>query len=208
MTPKAEPQAKSAAPVHETVAPTGIATEVASTAPVATPNVGGIRATNDVDVLKIQDEVLVTFADVPMELKPIQDQVKQDGTITLLFNHTFPVAGKPRREVEKEIHDFYVPSYYRNMTVTVRVVASTQFYYVNGEVKMPNRQIYIGRPLTVTQAIASAGGFTDFAHKRGVILTRASGQKIKVNCVKALDDPKLDPLVYPGDSIYVPRTIL
>jgi polysaccharide export outer membrane protein len=210
MTPASVSQAQPAAPVQETVASTGNAapkaTEVASTAPTAAPNAGGFRATNDVDVLKIQDEVLVTFADVPLELKPIQDQVKQDGTITLLFNHTFPVAGKSRRVVEKEVHDFYVPSYYRNMTVTVRVVASTQFYYVNGEVKVPNRQIYIGRPLTVTQAIASAGGFTDFAQKRGVILTRASGQKIKVNCVKALKDPTLDPLVYPGDSIYVPRT--
>ena len=206
MTPASELQAKSAPPVQATVAPTGNATEVAAALPAAPQNTGGIRATNDVDVLKIQDEVHVTFSDLPLPQQPIDDQVKQDGSITLLFNHTFHVAGKTRREVEKEIHDFYVPSYYRNMTVTVRVLASTQFYYVNGEVKAPNRQIYIGRPLTVTQAIASAGGFTDFAQKRGVILTRANGQKIKVNCVKALKDPKLDPLVYPGDSIYVPRT--
>jgi polysaccharide export outer membrane protein len=163
--------------------------------------------TNDggLDVLKIQDEVRVTFGDLPMPLQPIDDQVKQDGTITLLFNHTFHVAGKMRREVEKEIHDYYVPDYYRNMTVTVRVQLSSQFYYVGGEVKGPNRQIYIGS-ITVTQAIASAGGFTDFAQKRGVVLTRANGRKITVNCVKALKDRKLDPLVYPGDSIYVPRT--
>jgi len=180
----------------------------ASTNAVPMPNISGLpRGTNEggLDILKVQDEVRVTFADLPVAQPAIDDQVKQDGTITLLYNHTFNVAGKTRAEVEKEVHDFYVPDFYRNMTVTVRVQPATQFYYVGGEVKVPNRQIYIG-PITVTQAIASAGGFTDFALKKGVVLTRVGGKQIKVNCIKALKDRKLDPMVYPGDSIYVPRT--
>jgi polysaccharide export outer membrane protein len=163
------------------------------------------RGTNDVDVLRVQDQVHVTFADLPVLQPPIDDQVKQDGTIPLLFNHAFHVAGKTRAEVEQEIHDYYVPDFYKNMTVTVRVQPATQFYYVLGEVKAPNRQIYIG-PIKLSGAISSAGGFTDFAKKKAVILTRANGQKITVNCVKALKDPNLDPWIYPGDTINVERT--
>ena len=204
-TPKPSAPKQTAAPTT----PTGAAVSMdAPTNAVPMPNVSGLpRGTNEggLDILKVQDEVHVTFADLPVLQPPIDDQVKQDGTITLLFNRTFHVAGKSRAEVEKEIHDYYVPDFYRNMTVTVRVLPATQFYYVGGEVRNPNRQVYIG-PITVTQAIASAGGFTDFAMKKGVILTRAGGRKITVNCVKALTDRKLDPIVYPGDSIYVKRT--
>jgi protein involved in polysaccharide export with SLBB domain len=159
-----DPQAKSAQ-VQETVAPMGN----------AGPNAGGIRTTNEVDILKTQDEVHVTFADLPVPLQPIDDQVKQDGTITLLFNHTFQVAGKTRKDVEKEIHDFYVPNYYRNMTVTLQIVP-----YVNG-----NRQIYIGRPMSATGAIISAGGFTDFARKKTGVSAPYDGGRPIEKAIKA-----------------------
>jgi hypothetical protein len=38
-------------------------------------------------------------------------------------------------------------------------------------------------------------------------LTRFDGRTQTVNCVKALDKPSLDPEVYPGDKIHVPRRI-
>ena len=57
------------------------------------------------------------------------------------------------------------------------------------------------------KAIASAGGFTDFANKKKVKLTRVDGRTQTVNCVKALDNPSLDLEVYPGDKIHVPRRL-
>jgi polysaccharide export outer membrane protein len=81
---------------------------------------------------------------------------------------------------------------------------STRWYYVLGEVRVPNRQIYNSR-ITVLQAIASAGGFTDFAKKTKVKLTRVDGRTQIVNCSKALENPTLDLEVYPGDTIHVPR---
>ena len=92
------------------------------------------------------------------------------------------------------------------MTVTVKPEESTRWYYVDGEVKSPNRQIYTSR-ITVLKAIASAGGFTDFANKKKVKLTRVDGRTQIVNCVKALDNPSLDLEVYPGDKIHVPRRL-
>ena len=78
------------------------------------------------------------------------------------------------------------------MTVTVKQQESTRWYYVNGEVRSPARQIYNSR-ITVLKAIASAGGFTDFANKKKVKLTRVDGRTQTVNCVKALDNPSLGP---------------
>jgi protein involved in polysaccharide export with SLBB domain len=92
------------------------------------------------------------------------------------------------------------------MTVTVKQQEITRWYYVDGEVRTPSRQQYITR-ITVLKAIASASGFTDFANKKKVRLTRADGRTQIVNCVKALDNPTLDPEVYPGDRIHVPRKI-
>jgi polysaccharide export outer membrane protein len=132
--------------------------------------------------------------------------VKEDGTITLLLNQEFTAADKTRGELEKEIRKRYVPDLFKALTVNVEPLNATQFYYVDGEVKMPDRQVYISR-MTVLKAIASAKGFTDFAKKTGVVLTRLDGRKITINCIKAQKDPKLDLEVFPGDKVWVPRRV-
>ena len=159
------------------------------------------------DILNVGDLVTVRFSDLPRETKPFEDfeeRVKDDGTITLLHNQTFQVAGKSRRAVEQEIHDRYVPSYYVHLTATVK--PQERFYYVGGEVKMPSRQPHPGE-MTVLKAVASAQGFTDFANKHKVQLTRANGRSFIVDCDDALKNPQLDLPVYPGDKIDVPRSI-
>jgi hypothetical protein len=55
--------------------------------------------------------------------------------------------------------------------------------------------------------INTCGGFTDYANRRSVRIVRGT-QVIYVDCVKAAAVPGADPPVYPGDQIYVPRTIL
>ncbi|MGH7968426.1 MAG: polysaccharide biosynthesis/export family protein, partial [Limisphaerales bacterium] len=89
---------------------------------------------------------------------------------------------------------------------SVRQQKETQFYSVDGEVRLPARQIYISRT-TVLRAIASAGGFTDFAKKTKVKLIRLDGRIFIVNCKKALVQPQLDLEVFPGDKITVPRRL-
>jgi polysaccharide export outer membrane protein len=160
--------------------------------------------TSTLDIIRAGDTLLVTFSDLPYRQEPIEDRVRDDGTIMLIQNLSFRAAERSRSDLEKEIHDAYVPKYFQTMTVSVSPKASTQFYYVDGEVKRPDRQVYIGR-LTVTKAIASANGFTDFARKRALQLVRVDGRKYTINFMQALKDPKLDLEVYPGDKIYVPR---
>jgi polysaccharide biosynthesis/export protein VpsN len=178
-------------------------------APAASP-VAALAVTNSgslqPEVLRAGDSLTVTFTDTPILMPPFEEKIREDGTITLALNQTFKADGKTRGELEKEIRARYVPDYYKQLTVTVKQQESTRWYYVGGEVKAPSRQIYNSRT-TVLKAIASVGGFTDFANKKKVKLTRVDGRTQIVNCPKALDNPALDPEVYSGDTLYVPRRL-
>jgi protein involved in polysaccharide export with SLBB domain len=88
--------------------------------------------------------------------------------------------------------------------LSVIVTAPERVYYVGGEVKTPNRYLWQTR-IKVSQAIQSAGDFTEFANKKKVKLTRKDGSTYIVNCVDVLDHPEQDLWVFPGDTIHVPR---
>ncbi len=146
----------------------------------------------------------VGFADTPAPINPIDDVIKEDGSITLIYNQKFQAAGKTVGALQSEIRDRYVPQYFRYLTVSIKT--AERFIFVGGEVKAPNRQVYSGRT-TVLTAIDIAGGFGDFADKKHVRLTRANGQKFTVNCSKAMDHRELDLEVYPGDQVFVKKRI-
>lgn len=173
---------------------------------------GSSAATNttsvatDVFRFHIGDTVTVNFSDTPDTRQPHEERIREDGNLTLPLIGTVKAVDKTPGELQKEIHDLYVPKYYVRMTVTVKYQSVELVYYVDGEVKMPNRYPYLG-PTTVLKAISSAGDFTDFARRNKVTLTRANGAIVKVDCKKALENPALDPPVFPGDKIHVPRRI-
>ncbi|HTY86788.1 MAG TPA: polysaccharide biosynthesis/export family protein [Candidatus Acidoferrum sp.] len=154
--------------------------------------------------LHVGDMVTVTLTGPPEPIEPHTEAIKEDGTITLPSIGHVPAAGKTTGELQNEIHDLYVPKYYRHLTVTVNT--GDRVYYVTGEVRQPGRQLYGGQ-MTVTKAITTAGGFTDFANHKKVWLIRSGGQRVKVNCDKAFQDPSQDPIVYPNDQVQVPRRI-
>jgi polysaccharide export outer membrane protein len=151
----------------------------------------------------VGETVSVAFSGPPDPIDPHEELIKEDGNITLPLIGSIQALGKTAGELQNEIHDLYVPQYYVRLTVTVK--PGDLVYYVRGEVKAPGRQLYVGET-TVTKAITSASDFTDFASHK-VWLIRANGQRVKVNVDKALEDPTLDPQVYPGDQIVVPRRI-
>jgi protein involved in polysaccharide export with SLBB domain len=156
----------------------------------------------------VGETVIVNFSGISQEEimeMPVSNQIiKEDGTITLPYIGPVKAGGKTPGELQNDIHDLYVPKYFVRLTISV--TSQDRVYYVGGEVKAPGRQLYVGAT-TVTKAIQSAGDFTDFANRRKVSLIRADGQRIKVNCNKALEDPTQDLPVYPGDQIQVPRRL-
>jgi polysaccharide export outer membrane protein len=154
--------------------------------------------------LRVGDQLTVSFFDITPSIQPITDQIKEDGTITLIYNEKFQAAGKTVSELQTIVHDRYVPNYVKYMTVNISPM--NRSYTVSGEVRAGNSFAYPGH-MTVLQAIANAGGFTDYAKKRKVKVTRADDRQFTVNCVKALDNPDLNIEIFPGDTIYVPQTI-
>jgi polysaccharide export outer membrane protein len=151
---------------------------------------------------KTGDNLIIAFSDIPGTGSSFEEKISENGKITLLYSETFEAVGKTRRDLETEIKARYVPKYFKYLTVTIKPL--DQFYFVGGDVKTPNRFPYVGK-MTVLKAIQSAGDFTDFAKKSAVVLTRGNGQVLKINCIKAQRDPRLDLEVFPGDRIHVPR---
>jgi polysaccharide biosynthesis/export protein len=162
------------------------------------------EATRQPGVLDIGDEVIVIYSDPA--LQPHDERIKEDGTVTLQLVGTVKAAGKTPGQLQKELQALYVPKYYQPGRLTVTVKTQDQYFYVGGEVRSQGAKVYPGA-MTVTKAIQTAGDFTDFANKKKIRLTRADGTTITVNWKKANQDPNLDPPVFPGDRIQVPRTL-
>lgn len=150
------------------------------------------------------DIVTVDYSGTVTPIPESVQTITEDGSISLPYIGAVRALGKTSGELQNDIHDLYVPKYYVRLTVTVS--SPQRVFYVGGEVKQPGRQLYVGET-TVTKAIQAAGDFTDFANQKKVKLIRHNGEVITVNCVKALQDQTLDPPVYPGDQIQVPRRI-
>jgi polysaccharide export outer membrane protein len=155
------------------------------------------------DVLRIGDPVSITFSGVAEAPAAFNERLKADGLIKLpLIKDSITAVGKTRAALEAEIHGLYVPNIFKHLTV--KVGAEGRIVNVDGEVRMPGRVQYLGE-MTVLRVIAASGGFTDFANRKKVLLRRANGSEIRVNCLKALEDSKNDPPVFPEDYISVPR---
>ena len=184
--------------------PTNVVADAGGGAGAANGSAGLSVLKPEGDRLRVGDRVTVKFSGNPDQQNlPTHEQViKDDGTITLPYIQDVKAVGKTLGQLQKEIHDQYVPAYYKRLTITI--LGEQRVYYVGGQVRNPGRQFYVGAT-TVTKAIQSAGDFTDFAAKTRVELTRVSGQRIEVNCIKAAKDPALDLAVYPGDKIAVPQ---
>ena len=198
------PARSASAPAPVSTSPAAGTTNLSPTSnptPVAAPPHGSTES--GFDWIREGDSLLVTFSDLQPPVQPFEEHVNEGGKITLLHNQTFQAAGKNRGDLEREIHDRYVPDYYKFLTVTVKIL--NRFYFVDGEIKSANRYIYEGN-ITVLKAIASAGGFTDFANKKKVQVIRAGSKKIEVeNCVDALDHPEKDLVIFPNDTVHVKR---
>lgn len=154
------------------------------------------------DLLRAGERVHVILADLPTGSIPHELTISEDGKITLHLDQTFVAAGKTRTKLEAEVRMRYVPNFYTKMTVTVK--QEERFVYVGGFVKQPNRYPFTPG-LTVLKAISAAGDFSEFGEKTKVTITRTGDAKEVMDCKAAIDNPKLDRALFPGDRIYVPR---
>jgi polysaccharide export outer membrane protein len=182
--------------------------ESSSSAPPSAANVSADTG-GGMDILRPNDLVQVFFSGNPSAPKDFNERIKEDGTISppmITTPEDGPVnaAGKTVGELQKILQDRY-NKYFRSLTVTV--LTESRYFYVAGEVRGTSRQSYSGA-ITVTKAIAAAGGFTDFAKRSKVRLIRANGERHTIDYDKALRKPELDLPIHPGDQVVVPRRVL
>lgn len=132
--------------------------------------------------------------------------VRPDGKISLALLGELEATGKTSLQLQEEITKRlrqYVSDPMVN--VVVKEINSPKIS-VLGQVRKPDRY-HIKQRLTVLDAIALAGGFTDFAKRDKVTIIRNSGPdkiRIQVNLKKVVQDGRgevyyLEPL----DTIYV-----
>lgn len=163
----------------------------------------GPRSTQSLaDVLRKGDLIQIVFSGIPTPPADLEERIKEDGTINLQLIGNLEAEGKTPGQLQKEIQEKYVPKYFLRLTVTVKT--ERRVFYVDGEVRRPDRFVYEGE-ITLIQAIAAAQGFTDFAAKGRIELVRNTGERVVIDARKAKDNPALDVAIVPGDRIFVPR---
>ena len=173
--------------------------------PVKIPTLATPPAVNSVSpVLRVSDLVTIDWFDTPSPIAQYRERIRDDGKLILPHNVIVQAAGRTTAQLQDEIRSAYVPKLFNYLTVTVKT--EDRVFFVGGEVRVPNRQLFQDG-ITVLRAIDTAGGFTDFANRGNIELRRGNGQIVKVNWKKAMRNPKLDPVVYPNDQIIVHKRI-
>jgi protein involved in polysaccharide export with SLBB domain len=154
--------------------------------------------------LQIGDAIEVQLTGTPLPVDALHMVISEQGTINLAYiNHSIQAAGKTCQELQEVIRTNLVPKIYSYANVTV--TPNGRYFYVGGQISgNSGRQLYLSH-ITVSGAINSAGGFTEFAARRRVQVTRLNGKIYIVDLIKALKHPELDLEVLPGDRINVPR---
>ena len=133
-------------------------------------------------------------------------QIRPDGKITLPLLGDIAAAGRTSLELRDEIAGS-LKDYITNPVVTVMVLETTpQVVYVMGEVNKPGTLPLVGGRLSILQALAMAGGFTDFANRKDIRILRhgKSGmQTLRFNYKDAIEDSKEPLQLLPGDTVIV-----
>lgn len=136
--------------------------------------------------------------------------VSAEGSISFPLVGVVQVEGKTPADIEAELRDRLADGYLRDPQVSVLVKEyKSKKISVFGQVRKPGTLAYV-EGMTVIDALAQAGGFTDMARKNAVTVTRKSGDT-KTNYTVPVEDigtGKADNFyVRPGDVVFVPRRL-
>ena len=138
-------------------------------------------------------------------------QIRPDGKITLPLIGDVAAAGRTPMELRDGIVGA-LKAYMESPTVTVIVTEATPppvaVVYVTGEVNKPGGLTLTAGPMSVLQALAMAGCFTDFADKNDIRILRKGKngmETLKFNYKDALSDKnKSEPIqLQAGDTVIV-----
>lgn len=158
-------------------------------------------------------DVLVVYPaslDSPIRL-PGDQPVLPDGTINLGRYGRMMVAGKTLEQIEREVNVLLARDIKDTGPMVVRIVSrESKVFYVQGEVNSPGAFPLRGRE-AVLDAIIAAGGLTNSANKRGIILSRPTAPDscrivlpVRYNDIVQLGDTTTNYQIRCGDRVFVP----
>jgi polysaccharide biosynthesis/export protein len=134
--------------------------------------------------------------------------VRPDGFISMPIVGEVKAEGKTPTQLAEEIKTRLQPYVQEpKVTVIVREVNSSRVF-VTGEVARPGSYPLRGK-VSLLQAVALAGGFSDFANKEGILVIRQGqdGGQYPVRYSELVSDDqeaRTDALLMPGDTVVVP----
>lgn len=139
-------------------------------------------------------------------------RISSKGTICLPMIGDMELAGLTVADAEKKIADKLL-HYMNYPSVSILIKEySNKNVYVLGQVRLPSAvPITPGRALTLLEAVASAGGFTDVAASGRVKVLRMENGvqksiKIDVSQITKKGNKFMDMVLQPGDVVFVPQS--
>jgi protein involved in polysaccharide export with SLBB domain len=152
-------------------------------------------------LLKRGDKLSITIRDIPTP-QDIRDVIDNRGCINLPLVGTLKMEGRTTSEAENVIEDAYIRGgYYKKINAIV--VGGEEEYFIRGEVKREGKYS-LSPELTLLQALAEAGGYTDYAKTSQVKIIRGS-DTLTADAKKIEEGKESDPAIKSGDIILVPR---
>lgn len=155
--------------------------------------------------IQVGDPIVIHLRGIYPRDEQVEDVVDENGRVTIPLVGDIAAAGRSTSQLEEDMTRMYIDGgYYRS--ITVNVVIPSRTYFIRGEVRQPGK-FPIASGITLMQAIAAAGGYTEFASQRGIKLIRG-GSTTKVNMRDIENNPERDIRLESGDVIVVDRSIL
>jgi polysaccharide export outer membrane protein len=154
--------------------------------------------------------------DVSFELSPEFNQtvtVQPDGFVTLKSVGDVKVLDQTVPQLTQTLREAYGKILNDPLIVVVLKDFQKPYFIADGQLGHPGRYEMRGN-LTLTEAVAIAGGFTDTAkHSQVLLFRRVSDEwmSAKIFNLKKMEksgDLHEDPLLHPGDMLFVPKNAL
>jgi protein involved in polysaccharide export with SLBB domain len=177
-----------------------------------------MEALDDKHTLAIGD--VLSFRIVEDEEDPKTMIVTDSGDLEVPYIGRFPAENRTCKQLARELKTALEKEYYYQATVIIAVNTMTKSrgkVYLVGPVRTPGAQeLPSDEILTLSKAIIRAGGFTDYADRKHVKITREGGagksekETLVVDVGQIYDEGKTekDVALNPGDLIYIPQRLV